>query len=210
MTLPRMTIRRLMAIILALAICLAVPWAVVVLSMLTGAVLAIRRLARASPLAVYLSLLAASLGLWAWTEKVYYRPLEPPIVGVRAFGTLAQVGARQGAVHLLCMKDGPFDNLSLQWGRASSMGIGAAHRGAIVDGLGVALVLLPVGIRDSDVDVGPHAAIILPCWLLATIFAGLAGHQLLLRARRPRKYGRVDPGPPPPPRSDRRKAMGKP
>ena len=106
--------------------------------------------------------LLVSFGLWVWTSGIYYRTLPTPGCSVRLpFVGLGACADDEG-IHFLAMKQRAGQFPAIHFGR----GFTGYHHGYVVNMLGLVMAVLPTEHNGGDYSVSPHAALVLPYWLL--------------------------------------------
>ncbi len=125
--------------------------------------MAIRKRTRRVVVPVAAMTLLVSSGLWVWTSGVYYRPLPAPACVVRLPFVSLEACANDEGVHFVAMKQRARQWPAIQFGCARH---GVYPHGYVFNILGLVVSVLPTQYDGGDYFVSPHAALVLPYWLL--------------------------------------------
>ena len=106
--------------------------------------------------------LLVSFGLWVWTSGIYYRPLPTPGCAIRLPFVMLGASANDDGIHFLAMKQRAGQFPEIHFGR----GFTGYHHGYVVNMLGLVMAVLPTEYNGGDYIVSPHAALVLPYWLM--------------------------------------------
>ena len=103
-----------------------------------------------------------SFGLWVWTSGIYYRPLPTPGCAIRLPFVMFGATANDEGIHFLVMNQraGQFPTVHFERGFTS---YGDSYA---VNMLDLVVAVLPAEYNGGDYTVSPHAALVLPYWLM--------------------------------------------
>ncbi|MCA9175134.1 MAG: hypothetical protein KDB14_11680 [Planctomycetales bacterium] len=103
--------------------------------------------------------------LWLWTSGVYYRPLPKPGCAIRFPFVSLEAGANEQGVHFVAMRQSGRQFPTIRFETRFS-GVAGYHHSHVVNFLGLMIAVLPTAYDGGDYSVSPHAALVLPFWLL--------------------------------------------
>jgi hypothetical protein len=110
------------------------------------------------------------VGIWLWASAIHhYRPFRRPSCAVRLRSLLLQATALDNGVHLLCLRDESSRAVSIRFERLSFLGNAGYHNGTVISFLGFTVAILTHTDGGRDYIVPPHAAVVLPYWLLIIV-----------------------------------------
>jgi hypothetical protein len=119
---------------------------------------------------IALLVLGVSVGLRIWAEKELHPGRPTPAIAVWNVGFGVQVSAWDDGIHFLAVFDrGAKEPPGIYLGPKTNLGRSGYRHGRLLSFLGLQAVLLPSTYGGSDYTVTPHAALVLPYWLLIVL-----------------------------------------